>query len=95
MGPRWKGDGKEVYYRASDDKMMAVDVTVAGTAYQVGAGKPLFQAPVAAPKIQPTYIHFYWDVAADGKRFFMPAPAGESSPEPFTVVLNWTSLLKK
>ena len=94
MGPRWRGDGKELYYRASDGKVIAVEVK-AGAAFQVGAIKPLSQAPVAAPKIFSTYLDFYWDATADGKRFLMPAPAAESSPSLFTIVLNWAVLLKK
>jgi hypothetical protein len=35
-----------------------------------------------------------WDFAADGKRFLVAAPKSRS-PEPYTVVLNWQSGLKK
>ena len=36
-----------------------------------------------------------WDVTADGKRFLFPVPAGDTAQAPFTIVLNWMSLLKK
>jgi len=36
-----------------------------------------------------------WDVASDGNRFLLKETASEGSRSPFTVVLNWTALLKK
>jgi eukaryotic-like serine/threonine-protein kinase len=94
MGPRWRGDGKELYYRAFDGKVMAVEVAV-GVDFKAGTIKPLFQAPVAAPKIFTTYTYFYWEATTDGKRFLIPAPAAESTPSPFTIVLNWLEELKR
>lgn len=35
------------------------------------------------------------EVAADGQRFLVNSPAGEVSQTPITVVLNWTSSLKR
>jgi poly(3-hydroxybutyrate) depolymerase len=35
-----------------------------------------------------------WDSTADGKRFLVLAPKS-GKPEPYTVVLNWQSALKK
>jgi Tol biopolymer transport system component len=84
--PRWRGDGKELYYWAPDGKVMAVEVT-AGTAFQAGIPKLLFQAPSGAGSS--------WDVAADGKRFLLLAPASENSTAQFDIILNWASLLKK
>jgi eukaryotic-like serine/threonine-protein kinase len=94
IGPRWRKDGKELYYRASDGKVMAVEVTP-GTVFKVGTIRPLFQAPVTAPKVAASYVYFYWDATADGNRFLIPTPVAESIPSPFTVVLNWQAGLKK
>lgn len=85
--PRWrKRDGKELFYLRADGKLMAAEVTVAGSAFQPGTPKALFKAvPVQG-----------WDVNADGTRFlFLIARSGETASELFTVVLNWTALLKK
>jgi Tol biopolymer transport system component len=90
MGPRWGRDGKELYYRALDGKVMVVEVT-AGAAFQIGRSKALFQAP---PDFLSGPISF-WDVTSDGNRFLLTAPATEASPTPFTVVLNWQAELKK
>jgi len=83
--PRWRGDGKELYYLASNRSLMAVEVS-AIPIFQAGLPKVLFQAPLADAN---------WDITADGKRFLFPAPPAESAQAHFTVVLNWPSLLKK
>jgi Tol biopolymer transport system component len=83
--PRWRGDGREIFYLAPDGKMMAVDV-IAAPEFQAGTPKPLFQTPAGA---------IVGDVSADGKRFLLVAPAGPSASAPFTVVLNWSADLKK
>jgi eukaryotic-like serine/threonine-protein kinase len=83
--PRWRGDGKQLFYVASDGKLMSVDIS-AKPVFQVGALRPLFQLP-------PGVIGF--EVTADGKRFLIGAPLAQSASVPFTVVLNWQSMLKK
>jgi Tol biopolymer transport system component len=83
--PRWRGDGRELFYRAPDGKMMAVEVT-AGPEFKGGTPAPLFQTPSGT---------IVGDVTADGKRFLLVTPVGPSASAPFTVVLNWTAALKK
>jgi Tol biopolymer transport system component len=83
--PRWRGDGRELFYLAPNGKMMAVDV-LAGQEFQAGTPTPLFQTPPGA---------IVGDVTADGKRFLLVAPVGPIASVPFTVVLNWTVALKK
>jgi Tol biopolymer transport system component len=90
--PRWRGDGKELYYLSADGKVMAVDVT-GSTVFQTGTPKALFQAP---PNPSQLAVNMpAWDVTADGSRFLIPAPIAESASSPFEVILNWTDLLKK
>ncbi len=83
--PRWRADGRELFYLAPDGKMTAVEVS-AGQEFNVGAPTPLFQTPPGA---------LVGDVTADGKRFLLVTPVGPSASVPFTVVLNWTAGLKK
>jgi hypothetical protein len=68
-----------------------------GAVFRAGIPKTLFQSPPLFLPSQAFYRSaiFTWDVAADGKRFLALAPAAESSPSPFAVILNWTSLLNK
>jgi Tol biopolymer transport system component len=44
-GPRWRRDGKELYYSAPDRTVMAVEIS-ADTTFRTGIRKPLFQAPL-------------------------------------------------
>jgi Tol biopolymer transport system component len=83
--PRWRGDGRELFYLAPGGKLMAVDV-ITGPRFQSGTPSPLFQTPPGTLAI---------DAAADGKRFLLVTPAGPSASVPFTVVLNWSASLKK
>ena len=82
--PRWRNDGREIFYLAPDGMLMAVAVTP-GAEFNAGAAAPLFQTPSGS---------LFGDVAADGKRFLLTTPVGSTGAAPFTVVLNWTSALK-
>jgi Tol biopolymer transport system component len=84
-GPRWRGDGRELFYLAPNGKMMAVEV-IAGQEFHAGTPTPLFQAPPGV---------VVGDVTADGKRFLLVTPVGPSASVPFTVVLNWSEELKQ
>jgi eukaryotic-like serine/threonine-protein kinase len=83
--PRWSGDGKELFYVASDQKLMSVHIS-SEPVFQARAPVPLFQLP-------PGFIA--GDVTADGKRFLVGVPVGQSASVPFTVVLNWQTALKQ
>ncbi len=86
--PRWRGDGKELYYLAQDGKLMAVEIATS-PAFQAGVPKPLFQTPVFTIDLSS------WDLTPDGKRFLFLTPSVQTAQAPFTVVLNWPSVLKK
>jgi Tol biopolymer transport system component len=86
---RWSQDGKELYYLASDGKLMAVEIATK-PAFQAGVPKALFQAPPSAISTNESS----WDLTPDGKRFLFAVPT-EQGASPFTVVLNWQAGLKK
>jgi eukaryotic-like serine/threonine-protein kinase len=89
--PRWRGDGRELYYSGLDGKLMSVEVTT-NPNFEVGSPKILFQAPLVSTAAAPFSA---WDLTADGKRFLFAAPTARSAQAPFTVVLNWPFLLRK
>ena len=93
-GPRWRGDGKELYYLAPDGTLMAVQVT-ADKVFQAATPKPLFKVPAESLTSTAMFGLSNLDVVADGSRFLVTMPISDSMAEPFTVILNWTSLLKK
>ena len=95
VSPRWRGDGKELYYISADSKMMAAEVTTSQV-FKAGIPRPLFQAPIWGGGAFHNVTRY--DVTADGKRFMInsvTANAATSAPAPITIVLNWTALLKK
>ena len=69
---RWRGDSKELYYlsRATFGQMMAVEMTVTGTALQPGKPRALFETGYANLN-HPSNYHTF-SVAADGQRFLIP-----------------------
>jgi hypothetical protein len=87
--PRLRRDGKELFYLSLDGKLMATDVSI-GSTLRPGIPKPLFAAPI---HFSDETLPFQWDVAGHGDRFLINTAATDS--EPLTVVLNWTSALKK
>jgi serine/threonine protein kinase len=90
--PRWRRDGKELFYLSLDGKLMAVNVTE-GPTFIAGAPQSLFQALVVRGRRESLLGVLRWDVAPDGKHFLINT--WKTSSEPLTVVLNWTAELKK
>ena len=90
--PRWRRDGKELFFIASDSTLMAVPVNTAGATFEAGAPKLLFKtrSPESGPSLGIEY-----DVTADGQRFLMNALVGEVKETPINVILNWTEGLRK
>jgi Tol biopolymer transport system component len=88
--PRWRGDGKELFFVGGDGKMMAVAVkAVAGPKpiFEPEAPQPLFAAHLAQGANDAI---FEYDVTADGKRFLLDTVGGGSaSTLLLNVVLNW------
>jgi eukaryotic-like serine/threonine-protein kinase len=88
--PKWRRDGRELYYLAPDNSLMAVDITERGSTLEIGNPHALFQTH--PPPARPGY---YYDVSPDGKRFLLTNENSQGSPGPATLVLNWTAGLKK
>jgi hypothetical protein len=88
MQPRWRRDGKELFYLAADGTMMAAPVLLTG---QPTSGLPLrlFQTHLSPSPNVPQY-----DVSADGSRFLVLEPA-RAGGEPITFVLNWAAELTR
>jgi Tol biopolymer transport system component len=90
--PRWRRDGKDIFYVSPDNRLMAVTVEGKGTGFQVGAVQALFQLPMTGVQARYTY-----DVSADGQRFLLNTiPEQRAAAQtPLTLVINWPALLKK
>ncbi len=88
--PRWRRDGKELFYMAADRRLMAVPVTT-GAAFQPGPPAVLFETHLldSSPYALPQY-----DVTPDGQRFLLNV-AKQTTAVPVTAVLNWPAALRK
>ena len=87
--PRWRADGREIYYLSEDRKLMAVPV---GAGPSFGNPQVLFQTRVQTGV---TANHMHYVPSRDGRRFLVNTLSGDASPSPITVVMNWTAGLKK
>lgn len=91
--PRWRSDGRELYYIAGDRQLMAVPMNITGAELEVGAAKPLFEIP---PLIRRVAVRYPYDVSTDGTRFLVnQSLQGVEADSPLTLVVNWTEGLKK
>jgi serine/threonine protein kinase len=90
--PRWRGDGKEIFYLAADRKLMAVQVK-SSPHFEAGAPAMLFQTGITS-ELGP-YISFSYAVTGDGKRFLLLDPVGDESSPAMSIVLNWTAGLAR
>ena len=75
------------FYLAADRNLTVVPYRATATTFEPDVGKPLF--PVPGSGLRRGYA-----VAADGQRFLIGKPVGESISEPITVDLNWLDELK-
>ncbi len=85
--PFWRGDGRELFYRAGT-ALMAVPVQ-AGAAFTIGTPVRLFQTRFAAVTARGHYRP-----TPDGQRFLVLAPLARETEQPAVVVLNWPGTLK-
>jgi Tol biopolymer transport system component/predicted Ser/Thr protein kinase len=81
--PRWRADGKELYYLSPDQKLMAAGVTVQGASLAPGTPEALFQTHVTVNTNRQPY-----DVGRDG-RFLIATEVESASTEPIHLLLNW------
>jgi hypothetical protein len=83
--PRWRSDGKELYFIAPDGKLMSASVSTAGTTFQSETPVALFQTRIAggaANLFRPQYA-----VSRDGR--FLINQLAEENATPITLILNW------
>jgi serine/threonine protein kinase len=83
--PRWRGDGKEIFYIGPNGMLMAVPVNGVDI-FATGTPVPLFQIRGRAP-ISSTDV-FTYDVAKDGKRFLVNRYEKPEHVPPLTILLN-------
>ena len=90
--PRWRGDGRELFYLSPDGKIMAVPVRADKT-FDASTPVALFQAH-PYQQVLSTGV-FTYDVSRDGKRFLVNTLSEKTAASPVTVILNWQAELRK
>ena len=90
FGPRWRKNGRELFYYSVDGKLMAAQVRI-GESFEMDEPVSLFEfrngilgAPFAP-----------YAVTADGQRFLITEIVDTEPNAPLTVVTNWTARAKK
>jgi eukaryotic-like serine/threonine-protein kinase len=89
VSPKWRGDGRELYYQALDSKLMAAPVT-SGTSLVVGAPVAIAEFPYSGIAEIANY-----SVDRDGRRFLLCAQVETETNSPLTVLVNWMAAVKK
>jgi Tol biopolymer transport system component len=85
---RWRPDGKEIFYVAMDEKLMAVPIVLGANQPELGAATALFTTRLGGV-VQGLFKQQYI-VSADGQRFLVNAVA-DAAASPINVILNWKS----
>jgi hypothetical protein len=87
LWPRWRRDGREILYQATDGAVMAAPIETRGETLVVGAEVELFKSP-GAPSLR------RFDLSPDGQRLLLIEPEErEDMTSPISVLVNWPAVL--
>jgi serine/threonine protein kinase len=87
--PRWRRDGRELFYISTDNKIMTAEITEQESSLLIGKVQSLFRVnPV------PFAGGSNYDVTGDGKKFVVASLAASQVSEPLTLIVNWFALPK-
>ena len=91
--PRWRRDGREMFYLTPDGKLMAVDIKPGVSGFDAGPPSVLF---VTHPRQPISAMDFFtYDVTADGQKFLVNTKADTSTSAPLSIILNWSAEMEK
>jgi eukaryotic-like serine/threonine-protein kinase len=91
--PRWRGDGREVFFTTMTGEVMAAAVK-GSEPIEIAPPVRLFHGCGGSPAAGPSSIGQSWfDVAADGNRFLLACAAGGAT-SPIVVSVDWAASLK-
>jgi Tol biopolymer transport system component len=94
--PKWRRDGKELFYQSTDLTLMAVTVK-ADTNFTASAPQALFKMPIAdrAPIMAQVSGGSKYQPTGNGQRFLINADIEEPGSPPVTVILHWPALIRR
>ena len=85
--PRWRNDGKELYYVAPDGHLIAAPITVRGAAVEPGTPVSLFPTRIYGGGLD-NQQGWQYDAARDGR--FLINSVVDATASPITLIQNWT-----
>lgn len=85
--PRWRDDGRELYFVAKNGNLMAVSVAESGGALTLGAPQKLFRTRMNTSNGIGTKANY--DVTRDGSRFIVAEAPDDLDGRVVTVLVNW------
>jgi Tol biopolymer transport system component len=85
--PRWRGDGREIYYLRPDNTVMAVRLAERDGALEILGETPLFRALQRGDAAA-------YDVTPDGEHFLLNT-LGTSGTRPLVLVVGWSSAIRR
>ncbi|MGE5056141.1 MAG: protein kinase domain-containing protein [Acidobacteriota bacterium] len=88
IDPRWRRDGRELYFVSSDGRLMATEVRTE-ISFSAGVPKPLFRFSGTTQ----TNRRSYWP-SPDGQRFLVMKMSDDSAAN-IQVTVSWTEALRK
>ena len=83
--PVWRADGRELFYVAPDDRLMAVSLKLNDKKVEVGTPTALFPLHTRPPGT----LGPHFAVSPDGQRFLVNTIVGQGETAPLTLILNW------
>jgi Tol biopolymer transport system component len=86
--PKWRADGRELFYNALDWRLMAVALKP-GVHLEAAAPRALFDAQMR------DLGHRQYDVSPEGARFLVSRLVKTDNPSPITLVLDWAGDLQR
>mgnify|MGYP001818527881 CR=1 FL=1 len=87
--PKWRADGRELFFLRPDGTLIAAEVEGAGDTFSVGETRALFSWT------QPSGYGWPFGVTADGQRFLVNRSLSNTEAAPLTIVLNWAADLEE
>src|SRR5215470_15137948 len=88
--PRWRGDGKELFYLAGDGTLMSVRIEAGATGPRPDVPESLYATGLT---LMPEVLQSF-GVTPNGQRFLMTVSEDAVPTQSLVVTLNWQAALK-
>lgn len=91
--PRWRRDGRELFYIAANGSLMSTVSATSNGRVQTSTPTALFHPRISTA--QGGLLRHQYAVSGDGNRFLLNAVAEEAANAPVTIIANWRGLSRQ